>query len=212
MAKKPTDSAGEQEATRTRANFEVTSVKEHDAFVIYAELETPSLKEVERILRDKGEKISHTTLWRWAKAGKWSERRLALGKSDHLKLLDLGSAAQALKLLSSEGKTFDIVDSVKGLQSRIVRLMGDKLMEKDEKGATAKDSTVAKPQYYIDMTKLLADLEDVKRRGFQTTILTGPAAEAPEIKKPKAEEKPPEPVPALAKVHVAFPKPGAAKK
>lgn len=193
-----------QEETRAHANFsEPASISPDEAFVHFANQPVPSLNALEVTLRDMGHKVSLSTLHRWSRKHKWLEKRKEAGKADHLKLSDLGSAAQALSILAKEGKTFDIVAICKGLQGRVARVIGDMLMRKmeDEK------HPAPKPGYFIEMAKLLGDFEDLKRRGYQTDVQNGTRPEVP-AEPEKPPEKKPETPPKLASVHIGpFTKP-----
>lgn len=206
---KPKKKRGRPPKPKTPAEiFAPASITKEEAFIAYAAMDTPSINGLATVLRDQGHKVSVATLWRWSTKSKpsWPDRLLKMGKYDHLKLAELGDAGQALKLLADEGKTFDVVSAIKGLQSRAVRVMGDKLMEKDEKDPK-------KPGYFIEMTKLLSDLEDVKRKGYQSDVQAG--SRPIEVEKPKEEKpEPPKPeVPKLVTVQMGpFIRPAGAKK
>lgn len=193
--------------------FSPSTITRDEAFLAWMELEAPSMRVLADYFNKKNEKVSDTTLNRWAKQDKWRDKKFKLGKSSGLKLLEFSSAAAALKALSDEGSFFDIVTAVKGLQSRVVRLMGDKLMDKpDADGKNTED-----PKFYIDMTKLLSDLEDVKRRGYQADVQTGARDNLitpPEPKKePEKHVNGEATVPAMAKVVLRpkFPTPAGKK-
>jgi hypothetical protein len=190
---------GRQPSTRTHENFAKASIVHEDAFVLYSEMEKPTLYGLERALRDQGHKVSQTTLWRWAKKHKWPERLAAMGKLEGLKLLDLEASAETMRILIEEGKNFDILTVIKGIQARAARVIG----------ANLTDSVKERPEpdYFIRMTKFMADLEDVRRKGFQADVQLGSRLDLPE-KEERPRPKPAE-VPKLAEVRLmqSFSKP-----
>lgn len=106
--------------SRHKANFEPCTITPGDAHLVYLEMKRPTIRQLAKILKERGERVSEGTIAKWSRRYRWSEANAITSRRRESEIIDV------LEVMGAEGLSLK-PEIVAGVQARLMVHLGQAL-------------------------------------------------------------------------------------